>query len=330
LNAPQSLRLIAPSRLHFGLIAWGEEAPRQFGSVGLMIEKPGLSIVARPSESWKVEGPLASRGRSAIDRILIQKIHQFINFSPLHMRIEFAPREHIGLGTGTQLSLAVARLVLHAVGESNPSIDRLAGLTGRGLRSGIGLHGFAQGGLIVDGGRSANSSFPPLLARFHLPSDWSILIVIPPVAAGLSDSRERDAFARLPDIPIRTIERLSRLVLLGLMPAVAEEDFPSFGVALTEIQRLVGRSFAPAQGGIFADPQSETIIAAMERLGLIGVGQSSWGPALYGFTLADEDQRLAMSQSLMHQFGLAIADVYWTRASNRGATIERISESEDV
>ncbi len=51
----------APSRLHFGLLGWGPSAPRQFGGVGLMIEKPGLELVAEPASEWSFDGPLAER-----------------------------------------------------------------------------------------------------------------------------------------------------------------------------------------------------------------------------------------------------------------------------
>src|SRR2546428_14106761 len=52
-----AVRVQAPSRLHFGLLAFGAEAsPRQFGGVGVMIQQPGNELVVRPAA--------ASNGRS--------------------------------------------------------------------------------------------------------------------------------------------------------------------------------------------------------------------------------------------------------------------------
>jgi hypothetical protein len=82
--------------------------------------------------------------------------------------------------------------------------------------------------------------------------------------------------------------RLCRLVLMVLLPALAERDAPAFGEALTEVQRLVGESFAPAQGGTYASPEGERLAREMGRLGALGVGQSSWGPAVFGFFDAPE------------------------------------------
>ena len=50
-------RLTAPSRLHFGLLAWGPNAPRQFGGVGLMVDHPGLTITTEPATRWTADGP---------------------------------------------------------------------------------------------------------------------------------------------------------------------------------------------------------------------------------------------------------------------------------
>ena len=62
----------------------------------------------------------------------------------------------------------------------------------------------------------------------------------------------------------------------------------AFGKALTEIQTINGRWFAPAQGGTFAPGPSETIVRRMAEWGACGVGQSSWGPAVYGITSGED------------------------------------------
>jgi predicted sugar kinase len=76
--------------------------------------------------------------------------------------------------------------------------------------------------------------------------------------------------------------QVARLVLLSLLPALVEEDCVTFGRALSEIQCINGRWFAPAQGGEFAPGASAALIARMRECGAAGVGQSSWGPAVYG------------------------------------------------
>ena len=70
--------------------------------------------------------------------------------------------------------------------------------------------------------------------------------------------------------------------LMQLLPSLVEGDLAGFGAALTAIQRLTGAWFAPSQGGIFAPGLGPELIARMAEWGAAGVGQSSWGPAVYG------------------------------------------------
>jgi beta-ribofuranosylaminobenzene 5'-phosphate synthase len=43
-----------------------------------------------------------------------------------------------------------------------------------------------------------------------------------------------------------------------------------------------GRWFAPVQRGVFSPGPSQELVARMTEWGAAGVGQSSWGPAVYG------------------------------------------------
>jgi predicted sugar kinase len=75
---------------------------------------------------------------------------------------------------------------------------------------------------------------------------------------------------------------MAHLVLMTLLPAVVDDDLATFGAALSEIQQLTGRWFAPAQGDTFAPGPSRELVRRFAEWGVPGVGQSSWGPAVYG------------------------------------------------
>jgi beta-ribofuranosylaminobenzene 5'-phosphate synthase len=318
---PTRIRLTTPSRLHFGLLAWGPQSPRQFGGVGLMIDRPGIELTAEPAPRWQAEGPLAARALRVADRVAAALAGEGKDVPPVRFRIHHAPAEHVGLGVGTQLSLAVGRAVMALAGMPDVPVAELAARTGRGLRSGIGLHGFARGGLIVDGGRRSQEGIPPLLARLDFPPDWAVLVVIPSPSPGLHGDPEARAFRRLPPIPEALTDRLCRLVLLGLLPAVAERDLGPFGTALVEIQQHVGRHFAPAQGGAFARPELEAIVDALRAEGLHGAGQSSWGPTLYAFSDAPADHCAEVLLRLRERFGLGEEAAFWTVANATGCRV---------
>jgi beta-ribofuranosylaminobenzene 5'-phosphate synthase len=69
---------------------------------------------------------------------------------------------------------------------------------------------------------------------------------------------------------------------MQLLPALVEADLPSFGQALSAVQRITGSWFAGQQGGVFAPGGTERLVSDMAQWGALGVGQSSWGPAAYG------------------------------------------------
>jgi predicted sugar kinase len=51
------------------------------------------------------------------------------------------------------------------------------------------------------------------------------------------------------------------------------------------------------------------------------VGQSSWGPALYGFSRGDAEEREALAERLRGAWGLEGERVFWTRPARRGAEV---------
>jgi beta-RFAP synthase len=315
------VRVRTPSRLHFGLLGWGPQLRRQFGGIGLMIDSPGIELVAEAARCWTVEGPLATRVERIVGQLRSRLQEAGASLCPARIRIESSPEEHVGLGVGTQLSLAVARALLELAGFPQPTVDQLARLTGRGSRSGIGLHGFRLGGLIVDGGRANEAGTPALLARVPFPADWSVVIVQPPGQRGLHGSLENSAFAELPPIAPGVTDALCRLVLLDILPAVIEHDLQAFGDALGELQVRVGACFAAAQGGIYATARSAAIVAELKRLGFTGAGQSSWGPTLYAFAQDSERNLSALFEGLGDYIGLRGSNILRAMADNDGARI---------
>jgi beta-RFAP synthase len=286
-----------------------------------MTRSPGIELCAEPAGSWEFEGPLSSRVERLVAHLQRELLANGIRVRPARIRVLHAPLEHVGLGVGTQLSLAVARVLLRLAGTPEPAVEELARLTGRGDRSGIGLHGFQSGGLILDGGRTSATAVPPLVARLAFPEDWTILIVQPPDLCGLHGSDESRAFAELPAIAGHITDRLCRIVLVDLLPAIVDRDLSRFGAALSELQAHVGAIFAPAQGGTFTTPRAATIVEELRRSGFVGIGQSSWGPTLYAFSDQPQDELCLRADHLRRQLALEGTAVLVTRADNQGASV---------
>lgn len=268
----------AAARLHFGVLDLRGSLGRRFGGLGAAIPSPSLLLEAAPAHDVSATGPDGDRAEEFARRFLAH--HRLDQGARLiiHRRIP----AHSGLGSGTQLGLAVARALAELYRLPADPVA-LARAVSRGRRSAIGTWTFALGGFIVEGGhRSGADTIAPLLGRYEVPAAWRCVVAVPPGAPGLSGEAESAAFEQLPPPPEAEVERVAHLVLMQLLPSLVEGDLSGFGVALTAIQRLTGAWFAPSQGGIFAPGLGRELIDRMSGWGAAGVGQSSWGPAVYG------------------------------------------------
>jgi beta-ribofuranosylaminobenzene 5'-phosphate synthase len=293
-------RVTAPSRVHFGLLnlpatdrdRWPGldglpgQPVRHFGGVGLMVDRPGLAVRVESAADWSATGPLADRAlsfaRNVVDTLTPAERR------PFRVMVEHAPAEHTGLGVGTQLGLAVAKAI--AVETAQPwSAAELAVRAGRGERSAVGVYGFDRGGLIVEGGKLPGESLSPLVAHTPFPTNWAVLLFTPAGDGTWHGGVERHAFARLAAGPSPAeTEALCRLVLTGLLPALASSDLDGFGEAVYELNARAGDAFAAAQGGRYVAPAVAELVSRLRGLGVKGVGQSSWGPTVFAFVRAAE------------------------------------------
>src|SRR5580765_7782762 len=71
-------------------------------------------------------------------------------------------------------------------GQTDLTHIELARRAGRGRRSAIGLHGFHEGGLLVEAGKRAPEEISPLVARVDFPDEWRFVLVRPRRATGVS------------------------------------------------------------------------------------------------------------------------------------------------
>lgn len=288
----------APARLHFGVLDLRGALGRWFGGIGAAAPAPTLLVSAVDAETIEVDGDDAARAATFAQQV---RAHYRLSRGA-RIRVHRALPTHVGLGSGTQLALAVARALtdLHGV-ETNP--QELARVVGRAQRSAIGTWTFAGGGLVVEGGRKAGQGDPaPLLARLPFPPAWRCVVAVPDAPAGVSGAAETKAMAQLPSPPEGDVERVAYLVLMGLLPALVEGDIATFGSSLSEIQERTGEWWAPAQGGTFAPGPSAELVRCMREWGVPGVGQSSWGPAVYGI-LEGEASAARLAERLREALG---------------------------
>ncbi len=275
-----------------GFIDMSGALGRHFGSIGVALNEIKTEITIAANCQVQQSGQASERAWQCCGLLC----RELGITQPLQMNVTSAIPEHVGLGSGTQLALAIGMGLNHLFGLGL-SIREIAQLTERGKRSGIGIGVFEQGGLVVDGGRGEHTVTPPVISHMDIPGDWRFILVFDQRGQGLHGAQEIKAFNALPPFPQQEAARLCYLLLMQGLPALAERDIDRFGEVITELQRSVGEHFAAAQGGVFASPEVGQVMRWLQQQGAVAIGQTSWGPtgfcALDGIDRAETLTRLA-------------------------------------
>lgn len=288
-----------------------------------MIDVPGDHLKLSSADRDTVIAP-SEECRGRIEHFLAvyrSRCPQKTGERPCRIELDRVIPEHAGFGSGTQLGMAVAQALSIHAGERDVPAEVLAERVGRGARSALGIHGFQQGGLLVDAGKAPGTSVAPLVARVAFPDSWRFVLITPRNCTGVSGEAERDAFAELPGMQKRTTDALCGIVVRSLLPAAIEADFQEFGEAVYRFGQIVGDYFAPAQGGIYADRRMEELVGHLRSAGIRGVGQTSWGPTIFALC-EDTQQAEQLKRDLADRPPAIDCHLRIAAPRNRGACID--------
>jgi beta-ribofuranosylaminobenzene 5'-phosphate synthase len=283
-----------------GFIDLSGSLGRHFGSIGVALNEISTSLSVSGAEQLTITGAVTQRAEKCVS-ILCQALRVS---DKLNITIKTVIPEHVGLGSGTQMSLAIGTALNEFYGLGL-TVREIAAVTDRGLRSGIGIGVFEQGGLVVDGGRGEKTITPPVLAHMDVPDNWRFILVFDQRGQGLHGQQEIQAFRELPPFPQQEAARLCYLLLMQGLPAVAESDIIKFGDVISQLQLSVGEHFSSAQGGVFASPEVAVAMRWLEQQGAVAIGQTSWGPT--GFCAIDGAN---LAESIANQARVGFAHFY--------------------
>lgn len=307
----------APARLHLGFLDLNGDFGRQFGSLGLTIDAFPARLSVEKANDFAASGPDMERATRCARSILATlKLP-----GAVRIRVDSSIPAHIGLGSGTQMSLGIGAAIAQLY-EVDLDTRDIAGILERGARSGIGIGAFDHGGFLIDGGLGQCGKPPPLIARHPFPTDWRVILIFDSHDQGLHGEQEMRAFEQLPKFPEERAANLCRLALMRVLPGLLEQDIDAFGRGIGELQETVGDHFAPAQGGRFSSAAVSEALRWFTAQGLRGVGQSSWGPT--GFALVDSEEHAnALLSQARARFGeLSQLRFKVVNARNKGSTVE--------
>lgn len=235
-------------------------------------------------------------------------------------------RPHQGLGSGTQWSAMISH-ALCAAACSDPtecqlSLEQLASLSGRGLRSYIGLTGYLTGGAIVDFGHTSGEMSGSSRRVTSLPfPQWPILLLCDEAVHGEFGESERRMFQSCSQIANAGRELMLALIHEQLIPALQSNDWERWDRHIGEYGALAGKVFEKVQGGVYRSQSIHRIIETCKLLGYRGAAQSSWGP-----TVALVLQNLEEAQRVAAELRERLPGVRVTlsRAKNQGSSVARL------
>ena len=312
LFSDRSVSVTTFGRLHLGFFDLSHQSTRRFGSMGVSIDAFQTRLTARYGKHTDETPWLAS--------VLQRHLHGLAVTADIQLQLHQAIPRHGGLGSGTQMALAVGAAVNSLLGLPVNPVE-IAAMHERGGRSGIGIATFSHGGMVVDGGRGPATVVPPMLARYAFPSEWCFLLMMQTDQLGVHGHQEKTAFQQLPPRALVETQALAHRVFMQGLPALAEQDFESFAAVVGGLQDYNGAYFAPAQGGRYASPAVTQVLEYLKQQGHTGLGQTSWGPT--GFVMMPtRGAAEALKEHLLANFAAQGLDYRVVQAVNHGALVD--------
>ncbi len=294
---------------------------RRFGGIGLAIDAPCTQVQISESKNLVIDTENSENVSNFVEK-LIKSFNLPRSFS---VQVLQNIPVHAGLGSGTQMALAIGAGLNHLFALDLNAAE-IAAAAMRGRRSGIGIGAFSQGGFLLDAGKQADKQgdkIPAINARYAFPDSWHILLVLDAAHTGVHGAEELAAFQTLKPAP----SSLRTMLDKHMLPALQRTDLLAFGAHMQELQAYNGDYFAPIQGGRYASKDVAQVLDWLQTNGAPCVGQSSWGPT--GFAILESQQR---AERLQAQAQLVFADKLnisfrLVRGKNTGATVSGLSIS---
>lgn len=324
------VRVTTGGRVHFGFLNLCLAHERLYGGLGVALDEPKTTVVAEPADEVRCDDSTAGE--------YAERAADLLGVAGARVTVESALPRHTGLGSGTQLALAVFDAVARAHGVAS-DVRAAAPELGRGGRSGVGVAAFEGGGFVVDAGHptarfttsrpdDGDWTVPPVAVRHDVPDEWRFLLVEPDADPGRDGDDEDDSMRAVVERADPTVsDRIAGVLSRRLLPAVAAGNAERFGEAVGEIGRLNGSWYADEQGGVYRPPVGELVATLSEHPAVYGAGQSSWGPAVYGVTdAARADDAREAGRAALDAAGVGGA-VRTVSGRNVGARVERAGEA---
>jgi beta-ribofuranosylaminobenzene 5'-phosphate synthase len=293
-TAGPTLKVSAPSRLHFGLMNESGLLGRIDGGVGAAIASPAWQYTLRPARAWTVAGCSSAELRRDC-RAMCKRLSAGLGIPPMAVEISRSVPPHAGFGSKTSLLGSLA-LALYRIADGSPERDDIIAAARRGGTSGVGIHTVQTGGCVVDLGRSypagksvfvpsslAQAAAPSLLAGFPAPDLKVVHFRF--AETGPSGQAELDVFRQACPVPGSETSAMIVNFVCRVLPGLVEQDEVALNTGIAAIQHLgLKRAEWEAQS---AETKAFRAFLARKHPE-VGLGLSSMGPTMFAILSAPD------------------------------------------
>lgn len=230
--------------------------PRRNGGIGFMVSEPNVRLTASIAAGINFvdqrRNPYGSDEREQLICIIHEVRAEFNIQNGVDITLSGSMPTHEGLGSGTAIRLAAIDAYL-AISGISVNDDKLQQLSNRGGTSGVGIHGYFNGGLIFDIGVKAKNQqqqpssvaqspeVPSLLSRTEMP-EWPLALIKPRWLIGQTQQQEREFFAATLPLTTEDTRHSLDVATLGIQAAVMERDYRAFCDAVKQMQQTRWKS----------------------------------------------------------------------------------------
>jgi len=324
-----SVEVSSPARIHIALSDLARATGRAYGGTGFAVGHRSIRVRVSTGPT-KISGVgLDAAGRAQVLRLL-NRLTSVSGGLEIEANITGIPKQHSGLGVKTALLLSIIAGFnrLHSMRWSVPDMQKLAH---RGGASGIGLHTFFEGGLVVDAGHPQEevsellpssaqvpAGIPMRLARYELPTAWHVCLLSP---AGHTTSGEDEIafFRRHTPIPAEEAFETIALTVHGVVPAFLDRSLGALATALRRLHEIGFKALEVAA----QQPNVRELLTQLQREGF-AAGMSSLGPTIYALLHVDDQPAGTRLAEIAEQWSAALTT---TSLNNDGHAFGARSET---
>lgn len=325
------LQIESISRLHFTLVDMNGEHGRIDGSLGIAIQDPQFIMQFRPSDQNVIHADRATTIEIQKNIDVFNKNFRFVG--GVYCKVISTIPPHSGLGSGTQTALTIGH-AFSRLYNLNLSDWDIVKIMQRGGTSGLGSYMFTKGGFVLDGGhdiRDKQSFLPsgsvsnvyktPILYHTDFPDEWEVALCIDEKSYGLSGIEEKEFMKEHCPIDTLEVDKVCRVVLTMILPALEERRFDKFSEGISILQDVGWKRYHWMRN---QNKKMFVIKTIMKQIGLQGVGLSSTGNTIFGFFESQKQSKKCIEESFESEIkknNILNLRLKFTKANNVGGKI---------